>query len=146
VGVLTEYFVARDDQDAARAQESPTGPARVGFKTAEWKSLDPVVTLAVLDEIMNGRNALEWIRGHAAQANVAGGEEDEHWVFRVADPHATMLADLPTDVGDIASQWARAEELGGFPAADLTEALRDLRDLARHARTTGQHLYCWVSL
>src|SRR6266545_3656521 len=146
MGVLTDYFVARDNQDAARAHATVGGPRKLGFKTAEWKSIDPVVTLAVLDEIVNGTNALDWIKTHAADdENVAGGPEDEQWVFRVAAEHEETLAELPDNVRPIAERWAKSEELDGSDPADLADVLTSLRDLAQEARLTGQHLYCWVS-
>jgi hypothetical protein len=145
MGILTDYFVARDDQDAARAHGA--GPLELGFKTAQWKSIDPVVTLAVLDEIVNGTNALEWIKSQPAGAeNVAGGPEDEHWVFRVADEHAKTLAELPDDIRPIAERWAKSEELDGADPSDLVDVLTSLRTLARGARDATQRLYCWVSL
>jgi hypothetical protein len=149
MGVLTDYFVARDDKDAARAHAAVGGPRELGFKTAEWKSIDPVVTLAALDEIVNGRNALDWIKANAGDDQmVAGGEEDEHWVFRVAAEHAETLAELPDEISLIAERWAKSEELelDGFDPADLVDVLVSLRDLAREARSTSQQLYCWVSL
>jgi hypothetical protein len=54
VGVLTDYFIAKNDSDAARAHTSPGGPKRAGFPTAEWKSIDPVVCMAALDEAVTG--------------------------------------------------------------------------------------------
>jgi hypothetical protein len=145
MGLLTDYFVARDDRDAARAHATVGGPRQAGYKTAAWKSIDPVVTLAVLDEIVNGTNALDWIKTHGAK-NVAGGPEDERWVFRVAVEHAETLAGLPDDVRAIAGRWSKSAELDGADPAELTDVLVSLRDLAREARDTGQHVYCWVSL
>ena len=147
MGVLTEYFVARDDQDATRAHAALTGPRELGFKTAEWKSIDPVVALAVLEEIVNGTKVLEWIKSHAGDDQiVAGAGEDEHWVFRVTPEHTKTLADLPDAVRPIAERWAKSEELDRADPAVLTDVLVSLRDLARDARNTGQRLYCWVSL
>jgi len=147
VGVLTDYFVARDDQDAARAHNTVGGPRQAGFKTAAWKSIDPVVTLAVLNEIVTGTNALEWIKTHGGDVEmVAGGNDDERWVFRIAPLHVDALMQLPEDVRPIAERWAKSEELDGADPKDLAEVLRDLRALAREARASSQQLYCWVSL
>jgi aryl-alcohol dehydrogenase-like predicted oxidoreductase len=147
VGVLTEYFIARDDRDAARAHASQTGPKRAGFKTAEWKSLDPVVTMATLHEVVTGQNALEWIKSKPPDSTVAGTDKDDHWVFRVYDQHFATLAALPdARVPDIAAKWAATEELREWPPADVRDALSELIALARDARASGAHLYCWVSL
>ena len=147
MGVLTDYFAARNDQDAARAHAAVGGPRQLGFKTAQFKSIDPLVTIAMLDEIVRGTNALEWIRANAGgDRMVAGGPDDEQWVFRVAPEHAEMLAELPGEVRPIAERWAKSEELKGFAPADLTDVLVSLRNLAREARRTGERLYCWVSL
>jgi hypothetical protein len=147
LGVLTDYFVARDDQDAARAHAAIAGPKKLGFKTAEWKSIDPAVNLAVLEEIVNGTNMLEWIKAHPDEpVRVAGSDEEDHWVFRVTAQHAETLANLPDDVRSIAERWAKSEELDGSDPSDLADVLVSLRGLAREARDTRQGLYCWVSL
>ena len=147
MGVLTEYFIARDDQDAARAHGSPTGPKRAGFKTAEWKSLDPVVTMATLHEVVTGQNALEWIKSKPPDSTVAGTDKDEHWVFRVYDDHFATLADLPEERrGDVAAKWVRSEEMNDWPLDEARQALSELVAPAREARSSGAHLYCWVSL
>ena len=147
MGVLTEYFVAKSDPDAVRAHASQTGPKRAGFETAEWKSIDPVVTLATLDQVVTGRDALEWIRSGAPDSTIAGSETDEHWVFRVYDHHRAVLESIRDDqIEDIARRWGATEELREWPPQDVEEVLRDLVRLARTARETGQGLYCWVSL
>jgi hypothetical protein len=147
MGVLTDYFAARNDQDAARAHAAVGGPRELGFKTVQCKSIDPLVNLAMLDEIVKGVNALDWIRANAGgDRMVAGGAEDEQWVFRVAPEHAETLAELPGEVRPIAELWAKSEELKGVAPADLADVLVSLRDLAREARRRGQRLYCWVSL
>jgi hypothetical protein len=147
VGVLTEYFIARNDEDAARAHASPTGPKQAGFETAEWKSVDPVVTLAMLDQVVTGRDALEWIKSGAPDSAVAGSDTDEHWVFRVYDHHRAVLEAIRDDqLADVARRWAATEELRGWDVRDVEAILTDLVRLARVARNTGQGLYCWVSL
>ena len=141
MGVLTEYFIARNDQDAARAHASPTGPKRAGFKTAEWKSLDPVVTMATLHEVVTGQNEFK-----PPDSTVAGTDKDEHWVFRVYDDHFATLADLPEErLGDVAARWVTSEEMNDWPLEDARQALSELVALAREARSSGAHLYCWVS-
>jgi hypothetical protein len=134
VGVLTEYFIARDDADAARAHTSPTGPKLAGFETTEWKSIDPVVCLAMLDEVVTGRNALEWIKSKPPDSTVAGSADDEHWVFRVYEHHVEVLAGLTDDqLPQVAERWAASEELRGWPVSDVRDALSDLVRLARGA-------------
>lgn len=147
MGVLTDYFIARDDADAARAHKSTGGPKGLGFETAEWKSVDPVVTLATLDEVVTGRDALEWIRSGAPDSRIAGSDGDEHWVFRVYDHHRAVLESIRDDqIKDVARRWGATEELADWEPQDVEEILRDLVRLSRIARETGQGLYCWVSL
>jgi len=100
VGVLTEYFIARDDADAARAHSGREGRSRRDFRPPSGGAVDPVVCLAVLDEGVTGRNAI--------------------------DCHVEVPADLTPD--------------------RLPDALSDLVRLPYEARTSGGHLYCWVSL
>jgi hypothetical protein len=38
MGVLTDYFVARDDQDAARAHAATAGPKELGFVNGTTRS------------------------------------------------------------------------------------------------------------
>jgi len=147
VGVLTDYFIARDDRDAARAHKSTGGPKGLGFETAQWKTIDPVVTLATLDEVVTGRDALEWIRSGAPDSRIAGSDGDEHWVFRVYDHHRAVLESIRDDqIKDVARRWGATEELADWEPQDVEEILRDLVRLSRIARETGQGLYCWVSL
>jgi hypothetical protein len=106
-----------------------------------------VVCLAVLDEVVTGRNAIEWIQSKPPDSTIAGSADDEHWVFRVYDHHFEVLADLTEDrLPEVARKWAASEELRGWPASDVRDALSDLVRLAREARTSARHLYCWVSL
>jgi hypothetical protein len=147
VGVLTDYFVAKDDHDAERAHAALGGPKAAGFKTAEWKSVDPVVTLAMLDQVVTGRDALEWIKSGAPDSTVVGSDADEHWVFRVYDHHRAVLEGIRDDqIRDVARRWGATEELRSWDARDVEAILRDLVRLARAAREAGQGLYCWVSL
>ena len=147
MGVLTDYFIARDDRDAARAHKSTGGPKGLGFETAQWKTIDPVVTLATLDEVVTGRDALEWIRSGAPDSRIAGSDGDEHWVFRVYDHHRAVLESIRDDqIKDVARRWGATEELADWEPQDVEEILRDLVRLSRIARETGQGLYCWVSL
>lgn len=147
MGVLTDYFIANDDQDAARAHASLSGPKGAGFETAEWKSVDPVVTLAMLDQVVTGRDALEWIKSGAPDSSVAGSETDEHWVFRVYDHHRAVLEGIRDDqVADVARRWGATDELSDWAPRDVEAILRDLVRLARTAREKEQGLYCWVSL
>lgn len=147
MGVLTDYFIAKDDQHAARAHTNPAGPKGAGFKTAESKGIDPVVTLAMLDQVVTGRDALEWIKSGAPDSTVAGSESDEHWVFRVYDHHRAVLEGIRDDqIEDVARRWGATEELRDWKPRDVAAILRDLVRLARTARATGQGLYCWVSL
>ena len=147
MGVLTDYFIARDDRDAARAHKSTGGPKGLGFETAQWKTIDPVVTLATLDEVVTGRDALEWIRSGAPDSRIAGSDGDEHWVFRVYDHHRAVLESIRDDqIKDVARRWGATEELADWEPQDVEEILRDLVRLSRIARETGQGLFCWVSL
>ena len=147
MGVLTDYFIARDDRDAARAHKSTGGPKGLGFETAQWKTIDPVVTLATLDEVVTGRDALEWIRSGAPDSRIAGSDGDEHWVFRVYDHHRAVLESIRDDqIKDVARRWGATEELADWETQDVEEILRDLVRLSRIARETGQGLFCWVSL
>ena len=147
MGVLTEYFIAQNDEDAARAHTSLGGPKRAGFETAEWKSVDPVVTLAMLDQVVTGRDALAWIKAGLPDSTVAGSDTDEHWVFRVYDHHRVLLEGIADDqVEDVARRWGRTDELKGWDPKDVMAILADLVRLARSARASGQGLYCWVSL
>ncbi len=147
MGVLTEYFVARNDEDAARAHASLTGPKRAGFETAEWKSIDPVVCLAMLDQVVTGRDALEWIKSGAPDSAVAGSGDDEHWVFRVYEHHRAVLEGIgDRQIEDVARRWGARDELKNWDPKDVRAVLTDLVRLARAARNSGQGLYCWVSL
>jgi hypothetical protein len=135
VGPLTNYFVARNDEDATRAHTTIGGPKWAGFETAEWKSVDPVVTLAMLDQVVTGRDALAWIKAGFPDSTVAGSETDEHWVFRVYDHHRAVLDGIADDqIEDTARRWGATDELNGWDPKDVRAILKDLVRLARSPR------------
>jgi hypothetical protein len=122
-------------------------PRRAGFETAEWTSVDPVVSLAMLEQVVTGRDALAWIKSGFPDSTTAGSQADERWVFRVYDHHRAVREAIGDDqIEGVARPRAGMEELSDWDPRDVEVVRRDLVRLARTARLSSQALHCWLSL
>lgn len=143
MGVLTDYFAAGDDE-AAKSVLSQ-GPKVAGLPTIEAKALDPVVTMATLEQILVGTDAMTIIND-SRDAVIAQAGKDGPWVASIrpslveglGKPDAAKL--LAT-----ARQWAITEELSDSDPQDLYEFLWNLAHLAQWAVANRQRVYCWMS-
>lgn len=144
MGLLTDYFAASDDEAAKRVMER--GPIAARLPTVEAKSLDPVVTMATLEQILVGTDAMTIIND-SQDAVIAQVGKDGPWVASI---RPSLVVGLGTpDAGRLlaaARQWAITEELADSNPQDLYEFLWNLAHLAQWALANNQRLYCWMSL
>ncbi|MCE7007688.1 hypothetical protein LWC34_33430 [Kibdelosporangium philippinense] len=148
MGLLTDYFSAASDEQAAAALFASGGPLHADppFKTVEAKGIEPSVTLARLAVVLTGEDidtvtaAPDWTREVA--------DDEDKFVGAVPDSLKEALAQADdAQIPEIAREWATAEEFFGHADPEfLAELVRELVDLARHATEQGERLYVWVCL
>ncbi len=74
----------------------------------------------MLDQVVTGRDALEWIKSSAPESTIVGSETDEHWVFRVYGHHRAVLESLRDDqLPEVARRWERRRSSVTGPHATL---------------------------
>jgi len=145
MGVLTDYFIAGSDAEAAGTLQATGGPEQAGLATLQLKGVDPVVNLATLEGILTGADPMGIIsEGLEAVAN--GGSEGP-WILRVRPTLVTALsAESPGKLPDVAADWAATEEYEGTDPKELLDVLHDLGHLAKQSLDENKSLYCWMSL
>lgn len=147
MGILCDYFIAADDDEAARTATLPGGPSdSPALPTVDLKGLDPVVAMATLESIVAGGDLDELVAANAGA--MVNDPQGEVWVHRVSEALTTALAGASPDrIRQVAEPWSQTEELAGrWDPGDLADALGELADLAKQARSSGRALYCWMSL
>lgn len=141
MGLLTEYFVALTDDDAALVHGDSIPPHAV-----DGGGIEPVVHLGTLEELLTGR-AFEEVLDGAPTSPVADRNGGEELVLRITDELARVLAEVSdSQLEQVAVPWSQTEELEGADPADLATFARGLSKLARQASANGGHVYCWLSL
>lgn len=143
MGVLTDYFAASNDEAARAALQQ--GPKVVGLPTIEAKSLDPVVTMATLEQILLGTDAMTIINDSRDEIIAQAGEQGP-WVATIRPSLVKGLGTPdPARLLATARQWALTEELSDADPQDLYEFLWNLAHLAQWAVANNQQMYCWIS-
>ena len=141
--MLTDYFAAVDDQAAKAVLEH--GPKAAGLPTVESKSLDPVVTMATLEQILVGTDAMTIINDSRNAVIAQAGKDGP----AIASIRSSLVAGLgkpdPARLYATARQWAITEELADANPHDLYEFLWNLAHLAQWAVANQQRIYCWMS-
>ena len=75
MGVLTDYFIAGSDTEAAGTLSATGGPEQAGMVTLQLKGVDPVVNLATLEEILTGTDSMGII-SEGTDPVADGGSDD----------------------------------------------------------------------
>ncbi|MFK8910720.1 hypothetical protein [Streptomyces sp. YS-3] len=163
MGVLTDYFRARDAASVVRALEladggSPLFTEPPAFDGVEAKHVDPAV---VLGQLIASIQQVEWrvdlvqertVWPTSPEPRPHGLDEDDPWATGPwVSELPPLVRDILADVSDleiptVASRWVQAEELYGAHPEDIQPLVEDLVVLARRARSAGERLYCWMSL
>lgn len=116
------------------------------YSTVSLKGIDPMVQMGTLESLLTGR-AYEEVAGQPRSGHtVADRYGGERVVCTLTDSLATALAEAdPETLAQVAEPWSKTEEFWGQADPEaLTGVLSELAALARHARESGQRLYCWV--
>ena len=139
----TDYFAATDDEAAIRVIER--GPQVAGLPTIGATSLDPVVTMATLEQILVGTDAMVIIEDSRDAVIAQAGNDGP----RVASIRSSLVAGLGVpDAARLlatARQWAITEELSDTDPQVLYEFLWNLAHLAQWTVANNQRVYCWMS-
>lgn len=146
MGILTDYFIAASDTEAARYIDG--GVFQQGLPAGHvlhLKGVDPYVRLATLESILTGRPYAEVSSG---DTTVTYSAETGAVVARVRPTLlAALLAESEQGLVDSAKAWSHTEEaaLDGLGPVELVPAVRDLAGLARTADVESSQVYCWMS-
>ncbi len=150
--MLTSYFVAPDDEQAAQVIDWPSGPVEPAgdaegqdaFPVVDTK-IEPVVTLTKLAEILSGTPYDELAADKRISTLLAQKDEYEVLVLTVSDSVKAALAGASDeDLVRAAGPWSQIEEFHGLvDPDDLLEVMRELGLLARQAVDSGHSMYVW---
>ncbi|MFI9485114.1 hypothetical protein ACIG47_01880 [Promicromonospora sp. NPDC052451] len=144
MGILTDYFVAASDTEAAAfLDDGVPRHALPDGHVLESKGIEPFVTLATLEEILTGRPYAEISSGVTA---VTFSEDTGAVVVQVRPALLEALTGASeSELDGAADAWSRTEELATDDPAPLAAFLDDLAALARIAESEGAGVYCWAS-
>lgn len=146
MGILTDYFAATPQQASSAIMDGPgeeVAPAR-------FKFLEPAVLLGRLWAAMRHRDLAAWTDELSTEVGRVDDNPDIEgpWLVKLRDDFVTELAALADEQVTMAAKvWAEAEEwVGPTSPAAAEEIVRQLRDVARHAASPDQAMYCWICL
>ncbi|MFE9204293.1 hypothetical protein [Micromonospora sp. NPDC007230] len=154
MGVLFDYFRAKDDAAAVRMMEDlGGGPAAASGDGAaadaiDLKGIEPAVTLGKLVSFVRG---VDW-EVNLVDLNLLWSADDQEGPWLVSLDRATRdaLASINDgQVRELSARWGRIEELawsGPLPEDEMSPVIEEVAALARRARDAGEDLYCWCCL
>ena len=146
MGILTDYFIAASDAEAARHLDS--GVVQQGLPAShvlEFRGIEPYVKLGTLESIVTGRPYAEVSAG---DTTVTFSTDTGAVVDRVRPTLlGALLAATDEDLVEFTEAWSRTEEMtaNGLGPAELVPFVRGLIQLARTADDEGAQVYCWMS-
>ncbi|PKQ25269.1 MAG: hypothetical protein CVT64_10605 [Actinobacteria bacterium HGW-Actinobacteria-4] len=174
MGLLTVYFIAPSDADAAATIDRPGGPgsdapappaprrglfrrstppaevanAPAVYPTVNGGGIEPVVQLAQLEAILTGRDFDQVIAELPEDVVVADRAGGQRLVVKVsAALTAALAAASDADLATVAVPWSETEEFWGMGDPEvLTGWLRVIADHSREAAEKQQAVYCWVAV
>jgi hypothetical protein len=144
MGILTDYFVAASDAEAAGFLDGGVhGQGLPSDHVLECKGVDPYVALGTLEAILAGPPDT----GTTTEGTtVVFSMETGAVVARVRPRllHALVSAN-EEHLHGVADRWSRTEEVATEDPAPIRSFLGDLADLARTADAEDAGVYCWAS-
>jgi hypothetical protein len=153
MGVLCDYFRAADDAAAISLMEQTDGgPVAVAgdgpLDAIDLKGIEPHVILGRLVALVAG---VPWHSRLVSTELLWSGGDEGPWMMSIEDTaRDTLAAVVPgAQTSELSAEWGRIEELaqpGPLPADQLVPVIEEIAGLARRARDTGEHLYCWCCL
>jgi hypothetical protein len=146
---ICDYFSAADDQAAVAVLDNPGGPGQASVDVVYLKNIDPVVCMAQLEAIMAGCSYEEASRRPRSGQLLSSSEGESAVVVSVSESLCELLAvAADDDLVRAAESWSLTEELrlDRVDAETAAGVLAELAGLARRARASDSHLYCWWAL
>lgn len=151
MGVLSDYFAADSDAQAASAIDLEAGPGHptAAFDAVDGKGIDPVVMMGTLQELLTGTPYSEIVRDPRSGKGPAIRDEGEQVVLTLTDGLQAALAEAdPERLAPVAQSWSETEEFRGpIPPEEVAYVntfLVDMSGLARRAQAKSRRLYCWI--
>jgi hypothetical protein len=110
------------------------------------KGIDPVVQMGTLEAVLTGVSTEVILARPRSDSPVAVRDDGERLVLSLPDELQQVLAEqTPERLDAVAVPWSQTEEFWGHGDPNvLAHFLRELSQLALHARDRGHRLYCWV--
>jgi hypothetical protein len=157
MGLLCDYFLASDDDEAAATIEWAGGPSRPPsnglFRKSELEAhptlalegVEPVEMMGTLEQLLTGRLSEEMLSDDPG-LDVAAKENGERFVLRMA-PGVQDALTLATDdeLREVAQPWSETAQFWGRgDPAYLGELLVQLASMVRQGLASGRRVYCWV--
>ena len=158
MGLLCDYFLASNDEEAAatidwlggpRQPPAPRGVLRrqkaAPRPTVSLPGIEPAVMMSTLENVLTGRSLDELIPQNA-RSSVAVRDGGERIVMRLSDTlQAALAGSDETRLRQAARPWSQTDEFfGQGDPALLGGALVDLATLARRGQSVSERMYCWV--
>jgi hypothetical protein len=148
VGVLTDVFVASDDEVLSPEWDGSSPDGR--FPTLQAKGIGSAIEQHPAQFVSEMDRLFPMVR---AFGDAPGNPEsaDGPWVFRIAEEFLQALLKLaPGDLDIYASEWVSLMWEGHHRSAQVHEEyaqyLRELRRLASSRNSEEQRLFLWVCL
>jgi hypothetical protein len=144
MGILTDYFIATSDTEAAGFLEGGVhGQGLPDGHVLESKGVDPYVALGTLTTFLTDRTSAGVT---ADSVTVTFSMDTGAVVVRVQPSLLEALAGADESaLLDAADAGSRTEELRTEDPAPLAAFLHDLAELARTAAIERAGVYCWAS-
>jgi len=142
MGLLNEFFLAADDDEARRAVRD--GAVAAGAEDVIHASGMTSLEIEFIEEAITGQ---PW---SPADLHLFTDDDDDPEVpFVVEFPDGVIdaLLEIPaSEVLPAATRWAGFEELRGTDPSVLADLLEDLIRLVANGTTSGKKPYLWVCL
>ncbi|MEU3457406.1 hypothetical protein ABZ671_27950 [Micromonospora sp. NPDC006766] len=154
MGVLYDYFRAKDDATAVKLMDGLSGgPAVAGrgdgsVDAIDLKGIEPSVTLGNLVSLVRG---VDWeVNLVGLQLLWSANEQEGPWLMSLDRATRDTLASInDAQLLELSARWGRSEELawdGPLPEDQMLPVIREIAALAQRARNAGEDLYCWCCL
>jgi len=129
-------------------QPPVTDPESVEFDTISVTSIDPVVQLGTLEELLSGKSYDDIADDPEGAMVLESRDDGERLVCSISQGLTAALANATReDLERVAEPWSQTEEFWGEgDPAQLLEFLRAMAVLVRRSQAKGQGLYCLVSV
>ena len=141
MGLLNEFFLARNDDDARRAL--PDGPTAGGFVEVVAASGLTNLQVELIEQAVTGR------AGAPAGIGVLSIDDAPEGPWVIGFP--SSVTDALLDVGEgqleaVADRWVEAVARQGADPSSLSGLLVDLVDLASTGASSSRAPYLWICL